>query len=195
MKILGVRITFKRIAAVFIVLFLLGVVVVALGGGGSNSSSTISTSPTAAPTAAAAAPSAASSATPPSSFDPVLAKMEPTLKAEYGAANVTQEAAAIRVDVTYENGTNTLAVIDNRGASEASASVNFLSGQDISNGYVNSPGLTTNFGLQAATVALGHAPSEVKDIFVKGTGNNAGMNEEYIQYDSLYIDVYYTAGA
>ncbi len=120
----------------------------------------------------------------------------PALKAEYGAANVTPEAAAIRVDVTYENETGLIAIMDNRGASEASANVNFLSGQQKNEGnYTNAPGLATHFGLDAATAGLGHAPSTVKDIFVKGTGDNNGVNEEHIQYDSLYLDVMYNTVA
>jgi len=184
-----------KILAGIVVLFLLLVIVSAAMSG--NNSNTSTPTPTAAATTsvkATATPSAAPSNN--SSFDPVLAAMMPGLKAEYGAANVTQEAAAIRVDVTYENETSLIAIIDNRGASEASASVDFLSGQQINEGnYTNAPGLVTHFGLDAATAGLGHAPSAVKDIYVKGTGDNNGVNEEYIQYDSLYLDVMYNTVA
>ena len=39
------------------------------------------------------------------------------------------------------------------------------------------------------TVALGHAPSAVNDVYVKGPGNNEGIDTEYIQYDSILIQV------
>jgi hypothetical protein len=152
------------------------------------------TSSTSSPTAT---PSAAPTAT--ASFDPVLKKMEPVLKAEYSSpgANITitetpasasQSTDMLTFGVYYpQNGTTIGATITNQGASQAAAQLNSLSASDISNGGVNSPSLVTGFGLQAATVALGHTPSTVNDVYVKGTGNNEGINTEYFLYDSLLI--------
>ena len=156
------------------------------------------------PTPTLQAPTATPSGASASSFDPILTKMEPVLKAEYTSpnANITitespknagQSVDMLHFDVYYPaNGTTIGATIDNRGASEASASVTSLSASDISGGGVQ--GTPTNFGLQAATVALGHAPSLVQDYYVKGAGMHEGTNSEYIQYDSLLIQVTYTAG-
>jgi hypothetical protein len=154
------------------------------------------------PTPTVQAPTATPSGASASSFDPILTKMEPVLKAEYTSpnANITitespknagQSVDMLHFDVYYPaNGTTIGATVDNRGASEASASVTSLSASDISSGGVQ--GTPTNFGLQAATVALGHAPSTVNDVYVKGTGNNEGVGTEYIQYDSLFVQVMYT---
>jgi len=83
--------------------------------------------------------------------------------------------------------------IDNRGANEASASVKSLSASDISSGGVQ--GTATSFGLQAATTAFGHTPTTINDVYVKGTGDNEGINTEYIQYESLFIQVIYTTSS
>ncbi|MFZ1021945.1 MAG: hypothetical protein WCE82_01905 [Halobacteriota archaeon] len=48
-------------------------------------------------------------------------------------------------------------------------------------------GSNTHFGQQAATVALGHAPTTVNDAYLKGTGESAGVDNEYIQYDQFFI--------
>jgi hypothetical protein len=154
------------------------------------------TSSTSNPTAT---PSAAPTAT--ASFDPLLKKMEPVLKAEYASpsANVTitespknagQSTDILNFEVYYlQNGTTMGATITNEGASQAFASVTSLSASDISNGGVKDPSLLTSFGLQAATTGLGHTPTTINDIAVKGTGNNEGISTEYIQYDSLLIQV------
>jgi hypothetical protein len=180
MKIPGASITAKWVVAGVIVLFLLGVAALAVGGGGSNSSTS----------------------TPTSSFDPILSKMEPMLKAEYTSptANITiyespknagQSVDELRFIMNYPANRTTIgAVISNEGAGQAAAGVNSLSASDISSGGVQ--GTPTSFGLQAATVALGHVPSTVNDVYVKGTGNNKGIDNEYIQYDSLFVQVMYT---
>ena len=182
MKIPGASITANWVAAGVIVLFLLGVAALAVGGGGSNSST--------------------STPTPTSSFDPILSKMEPMLKAEYTSPNAIitiyespknagQSVDELRFIMNYPaNGTTIGAVISNEGAGQAAAGVNSLSASDISSGGVQ--GTPTSFGLQAATVALGHVPSTVNDVYVKGTGNNEGIDNEYIQYDSLFVQVMYT---
>jgi hypothetical protein len=158
----------------------------------SISGCTSSTSPTATPSAAP---------TNTASFDQVLKKMEPVLKAEYTSPNTNititespknagQSVDILHFSVLYPaNGTAITATIDNRGAGEASASVTSLSASDVSSGGVKDPLLLTNFGLQAATTGLGHTPTTINHIAVRGTGSNEGINTEYIQYDSLLFQV------
>jgi len=154
-------------------------------------------------TSSTSSPTATPSATPTStaSFDPVLTKMEPVLKAEYSSsgANVTitetpasasQSTDMLNFGVYYpQNGTTITATITNQGASQATAQLNSLSASDVSNGGVKDPTLLTGFGLQAATAGLGHAPTTITDIAIRGTGNNEGINTEYIQYDSILIQL------
>jgi hypothetical protein len=54
------------------------------------------------------------------------------------------------------------------------------------------PALETHIGEQAATVALGHTPTVVNDAFFKGTGDQAGFNYEYLQYDQIGVVVIIT---
>jgi hypothetical protein len=127
--------------------------------------------------------------------------MEPVLKAEYTSPNTNititespknagQTNDILHFSVLYPaNGTGITATIDNRGAGEASASVTTLSASDISSGGVKDPSLLTGFGLQAATAGLGHAPTTINDIAIRGTGSNEGINTEYIQYDSILIQL------
>jgi hypothetical protein len=58
-----------------------------------------------------------------------------------------------------------------------------------SSGDIKDLGSNTLFGQQAATVALGHAPTTVNDVYCKGTGDYVGVDNEYIQYDQLFIIV------
>jgi hypothetical protein len=85
---------------------------------------------------------------------------------------------------------------------------NYSSPSDVSN-YINAtsallmntnqselaPGFETHFGQQAATVALGHGPTTVLDVYIK---TNFG-DSEYIQYDNILVTIDYagtlTAGA
>jgi len=167
-------------------LFICSIVLVSISGCTSSTSSSTATPSAAATTAG---------------FDPVLKKMEPVLKAEYTSPNTNititespknagQTNDILHFSVLYPaNGTGITATIDNRGAGEASASVTTLSASDISSGGVKDPSLLTGFGLQAATAGLGHAPTTINDIAIRGTGSNEGINTEYIQYDSILIQL------
>jgi Na+-transporting methylmalonyl-CoA/oxaloacetate decarboxylase gamma subunit len=180
-KILGVRITFKRIAAVVIVLFLLGVVVVAVGGGGSNSNSSSSATPTAAATAApSATPSAAPTTT--AAFDPLLAKVATALKSEgYTATeqhnNPSINADDVAVDFTDAHNNTCVYIIRDDGAKSA-GEVSAMT-PDTTDKLV--PQNDTNFALQAATLAFGHTPT-VTENYLAGTGNYVGIDMDYIAY-------------
>ena len=102
-----------------------------------------------------------------------------------------QDTDILHFDAYYANGSTIVASISNEGARQAAAGVNSLSASDISSmdGVRSTP---TSFGLQAATVALGHTPSTVNDVYVKGRGNWEGIDSEYVQYDSLFVQVTYT---
>jgi hypothetical protein len=155
-------------------------------------SPSVSNVPTGTPTAAAtqATPTAATPAAT-ASFDPLLAKFVPTLKTEYGGDAVTQRAkddiSFDAVYVTFEsNGRTTTAEIRNEGSTDAASSL-FKSLSTGVSGDVPDIGSNTHFGQQAATVALGHAPTTVNDAYLKGTGESAGVDNEYIQYDQFFI--------
>jgi hypothetical protein len=144
-------------------LFIRSLVLVSISGCTSSNNTT-----TATPTATASA-----SSTNKAGFDPLLAKMEPTLKAEYGNkmvnrlpknANQTSDELAVAIE---SNGTITTVNIRNDGTTDqASRDFKALSTPDSTDGLA--PGSVIHFGLQAATVAFGHAPSAVNDAYLKG---------------------------
>lgn len=127
-------------------------------------------------------------------FDPLLAKLVPTLKAEYGSDVVEARPKHTASDLNYDaifihfvsHGQYSPVEIRNEG-SIADASRVFKSLSTCNPGEVKDPKSTTYFGLQEATVALGHAPTTVNDAYCKGTGTDAGSDVEYIQYDQLFI--------
>jgi len=125
------------------------------------------------------------------SFDPLLAKMVPTLKAEYGNNMVDQRAKGtnINFDAIYvtseKNGKVTIAEIRNEGSIAAAS--NFFKTSPCISSDIKTPGSVTHLGQQAATVALGHAPTTVNDVYCKGTGDYLGVDNEYIQYDQLIV--------
>ena len=125
------------------------------------------------------------------SFDPLLAKLVPTLKAEYGNNMVDQRAKGtnINFDAIYvtseKNGKVTIAEIRNEGSIAAAS--NFFKTSPCISSDIKTPGSVTHLGQQAATVALGHAPTTVNDVYCKGTGDYLGVDNEYIQYDQLIV--------
>jgi len=131
------------------------------------------------------------------SFDPLLANLVPTLKAEYGSnavkARPKQTGIGLDYDAVFVNfeshGRMTWAEIRNEGSIEAASnSFKILSTPSPGSGDKLELGSITYFGQQAATVALGHAPTVVQDAYLKGTtGINAGVDNEYIQYDQLFV--------
>ncbi|MGZ4911906.1 MAG: hypothetical protein ACXV5B_02120 [Halobacteriota archaeon] len=153
-------------------------------------------SATPSPTAAVATSAAQLNSTTTASFDPLLAQMVPTLKAQYGNNSVTQRATNINaytVFVTFEsNGRVTTAYIRNEGSIDA-ASRTYTSLSTCASSDIKDTASITHFGQQAATVALGHAPTTVNDTYCKGTGDNAGVDNEYIQYDQIFIQAAITA--
>lgn len=148
------------------------------------------------PTAAVATSAAQVNSTTTASFDPLLAQMIPTLKAQYGNDSVTQRATNINtytVFVTFEsNGRISTAYIRNEGRTDA-ASRTYTSLSTCASSDIKDTANITHFGQQAATVALGHAPTTVNDTRCKGTGDNAGVDNEYIQYDQIFIQIGVTA--
>jgi hypothetical protein len=77
--------------------------------------------------------------------------------------------------------------------SVANASAVFATQADPSfsanNGTILTPSLETHFGQNAAAVALGHTPSTVNDAYFKGTGYWAGFDNEYMQYDQIFVSI------
>jgi endo-beta-N-acetylglucosaminidase D len=73
----------------------------------------------------------------------------------------------------------------------ANASANFAAqaspSSPANNGSILTPSLETHIGQNAAAVALGHTPSTINDAYLKGTGDYAGFNFEYIQYDQIFV--------
>jgi len=138
-----------------------------------------------------AAPSAAPTATT-AGFDPILTKMADALSKQYNTTvskwpkNATQDRDTITVSVEGANGKITTAEISNYGTTAAATGIYKMMATPISNS-VSSPASVTYFGEQAATVALGHTPTTVNDYYSKGTGDYAGLDNEYIQYDQLFI--------
>ena len=122
----------------------------------------------------------------------------PTLNAQYGSDAVTQRAKdGISFDAVYvtfeSNGRTTTAEIRNEGSTDAASSL-FKSLSTGVSGDVLDLGSNTHFGQQAATVALGHAPTTVNDAYLKGTGEYAGVDNEYLQYDQLFVMTTVTTG-
>jgi len=136
-------------------------------------------------------PTPAKTPTVKTSFDPLLAKLVPTLKAEYGNNMVDQRAKGtnINFDAIYvtseKNGKVTIAEIRNEGSIAAAS--NFFKTSPCISSDIKTPGSVTHLGQQAATVALGHAPTTVNDVYCKGTGDYLGVDNEYIQYDQLIV--------
>ena len=172
---------------------------------------TSSTSPTATPTVkatvaataiikATAIPTATATPIDTASFDPLLAKMATALKAEYGSSAVSQRSKNSKLNkgnddavlVAFEsNGRTTTVSIVNEGSIDA-ASRMFKSHSTCLSHSILDIGSNTHFGQQAATVALGHAPTTVNDVYCKGTDTFSGADNEYLQYDQLYISTLVT---
>ncbi len=177
-------------------LFICAILLVSITG--CTSSTNTSSSKTATATVAKATPIATSTPTATASFDPLLTKLIPTLKAEYGNDAVTQRAKGSNsnfdaVYVNFEsNGHGTTAEIRNEGSTDA-ASSSFKTFSTCIPGFVLDLGSVTHFGQQAATVALGYTPTTVNDVYCKGTGKWAGVDNEYIQYDQLLISTTFYA--
>jgi hypothetical protein len=86
------------------------------------------------------------------------------------------------------NGQDMIISVSNYSSTEeASSAFKTLSAPDSRSTLA--PESVTHFGQQAATVALGHAPSTVQDVYIRGTGDYAGIDNEYIQYDQLLIAI------
>ena len=53
---------------------------------------------------------------------------------------------------------------------------------------VKDPSKVTHFGEAAVTAALGHPPTTVNDVYLRGVGDQyQGVDNEYIQYDQIFI--------
>ncbi len=122
-------------------------------------------------------------------FDPILTKLAESLRSEYGGAveqrrtNVNSEA----VFVAFESdGRNITVEIRNEGSVEAANST-FETLSTCASGDINGSSNITYFGLQAAKDALGHEPTTINDVYCTGTDEFAGVDNEYIQYDQLFI--------
>jgi len=152
------------------------------------------TSSTSNPTATPSATPSVTTTT--SSFDPLLVKLQTALNSEYGSTwligrmNASGGANEIYMTPKANSSTVTNVWFTNDG-SIANASANFAAQADLSSGPNNStvltPSLESHIGSDAATVALGHTPSTVNDAYFKGTGDWAGFDNEYIQYDQIFV--------
>jgi hypothetical protein len=161
------------------------VLAVSISGCPNNTNSTPTPTPSAAPTTKA-------------SFDPLLVKMEQTLKTQYPSAVGWKQSPKNENQTNDEllflmtsNGKDIYVDIRNYSSTdEASGVFRSLSTPDSTNKLA--PGCATYLGQQAATVALGHAPSTVQDVYLKGIGQWAGVDNEYIQFDHIVmlIDIY-----
>jgi hypothetical protein len=161
-------------------LFISALVLVSISG------CTSSTNPTATPKAATTTSTVLG-------FTPLLQKMEPTLKTQFGS-KVSEGAKhdGIYVTWTTKKGWNATAGIDDRGTSEAaSRAYNVLKTPD--NTEKNDPSNVTGFGQAAATAALGHTPTVIHDVYLTGVGQWAGVNMEYLQYDQIFVQISYIA--
>lgn len=134
-------------------------------------------------------------------FDPLLTKMAAALSKQYSTTvsklpkNADQDGDMISISVDGPDGGTTSAGISNYGTTATATGIFNMMATPISDS-VSSPASVTHFGQQAATVALGHTPMTINDYYLKGTGNYAGVNNEYIQYDQLFISTtVYTAAA
>lgn len=79
-----------------------------------------------------------------------------------------------------------MAEIRNEGSIDAASSA-FKTASKCLSGGIEDAGSKTSFGLDEATVALGHTPTTVNDVYCKGTGEYAGIDTETIQYDQLIV--------
>jgi hypothetical protein len=153
----------------------------------SISGCTSSTTPTATPTTNAATSTLG--------LTPLLKKIEPTLKQQYGSgisSGVSEGNNVVSVKWTTKDGWSATAAIDDRGTVDAaSTAFNTLKTPDST--QKSDPGNETGFGRAAATAALGHTPTVKNDAYLTGTGNWAGINNEYLQYDQIFIQIEYTA--
>lgn len=172
------------------VLLILGCIVLASTSPSSTPTPTVVATATTKITATAKATATVTS-TATANFDPLLAKLVPTLKAEFGNNMVNQRAKGtnINFDAVYvtseKNGQVTIAEIRNEGSVDAAS--NFFKTSPCISSDIKAPGSVTHLGQQAATVALGHAPTTVNDVYCKGTGDYLGVDKEYIQYDQLIV--------
>ncbi len=167
-------------------LWICSVLLISITGCTSSSSSQ---SPSAAVTSTTTATSTSAA-----NFDPLLTKLATSLKSEYGDAveqrrtNVNSET----VFVTFESeGRLTAVEIRNEGSVDA-ANRTFEALSTCVSEDTNDSSNVTHFGQQAATVALGHAPTTANDAYCRGTGELAGVDNEYIQYDQLFIQTVVT---
>ncbi len=130
-------------------------------------------------------------------FDPILTKLAESLRSEYGDA-VEQRRTNVDSDavfVTFElNGRNTAVEIRNEGSVDA-ANRTFEALSACTSGDASRSSGATHFGQHATTDALGYAPTTVKDVYCTGTGEFAGIDNEYIQYDQLFIQTVVTTRA
>ena len=125
----------------------------------------------------------------------MLVKLKSALMTEYPNANLSWSGNGSLFGFwTTSNGTNANVAISDTTVADATSSFNSLStpqsGVDVS-----SPTQVTLWGQQAATSALGHAPTTVNDAYLKGTGDSAGVDSEYIQYDSIFMGITYAPAA
>ncbi len=161
-------------------LFISALVLVSISG------CTSSTNPTATPTATNGSQGYYVGLT------PLLQKLEPALKQQYGSG-VSEGAKHDGVYVFWvtSKGWNASA-----GATEwKTADAAYLSTKSTKPdaNEVSSPNSITGFGLAAATAALGHKPNQTFDVYLKGTGDWTGSDEEWISYDQIVYHVTYMA--
>ncbi|MGZ4934457.1 MAG: hypothetical protein ACXV49_08170 [Halobacteriota archaeon] len=133
-----------------------------------------------------------------SGFDPVLTKMAMELTNEYKTTvskqpkNGTGSHDFISLAVDTPHNTTTHAQVTNYGTTAAATGVYKMFATPASGG-VSTPASVTHFGEQAATVALGHTPTTVNDYYLKGT--DVGTDNEYIQYDQLFVETTVTSSS
>jgi hypothetical protein len=162
----------------------------------SISGCTSSTRPTATATPVATSnPTATPSAT--AGFDPLLAKIATVLKPQYGSMVSTraknENVSFDGVYVSIENGsTITTVEIRNEGSTENASRTFSVLSTPTAGADVKDPTKVTLFGETAVTTALGHQPTTVKDVYVRGVGDYQGVDNEYIQYDQIFIDTLVT---
>ena len=133
-----------------------------------------------------------------SGFDPILTKMAAELTKAYNTTvskqpkNGTGSHDFIFLAFDTPHNTITHAQVTNYGTTAAATSVYNLFATPAG-GSVPSPASVTHFGEQAATVALGHTPTTVNDYYLKGT--DVGTDNEYIQYDQLFVETTVTSSS
>ena len=172
-------------------LFIGALVLVSISGCVSMPTPTVSPTATSSATATAKATATCSTT---AVFDPLMTKIANALKPQYGNAvenrpNNGSNVGGGEVFVSFQNGsTITTVEIRNEGSTENASRTFSVLSTPTAGVDVKDPSKVTHFGETAVTTALGHPPTTVNDVYLRGVGDQyQGVDNEYIQYDQIFI--------